>query len=179
MGKFSLDELNKDSDDILYVDYVDESMLPDIQALVSRDLSEPYSVFTYRYFLHACPDLCICAYAKSSDATNAGGRGAMIGTIVCRVDQEESFSKGYVAMLTVANAYRKRGIGIKLASAGIERMVMKGCEEICLEAEATNVGALSLYDKLGFVRDEKLTRYYLNGNDAYRLKMWVDKRPEE
>jgi len=99
----------------------------------------------------------------------------MIGTIVCRVDQEDSFCKGYVAMLTVDNAYRKRGIGIKLASAGIERMVMKGCEEICLEAEATNIGALALYDKLGFVRDEKLTRYYLNGNDAYRLKMWIDK----
>lgn len=24
------------------------------------------------------------------------------------------------------------------------------------------------------MRDEKLTRYYLNGGDAYRLKLWVD-----
>lgn len=27
-------------------------------SLVDRDLSEPYSIFTYRYFLHNWPDLC-------------------------------------------------------------------------------------------------------------------------
>jgi hypothetical protein len=32
-----------------------------------------------------------------------------------------------------------------------------------------------LYEKLGFLRDEKLIRYYLNGGDAFRLKLWVDK----
>lgn len=57
---------------------------------------------------------------------------------------------------------------------GIERMIQMGCNEIVLEAEATNKGALALYEKLGFVRDEKLTRYYLNGNDAFRLKLWID-----
>jgi peptide alpha-N-acetyltransferase len=53
-------------------------------------------------------------------------------------------------------------------------MVFLGCEEITLETEASNSGALKLYEKLGFVRDEKLTRYYLNGGDAYRLKFWID-----
>ena len=42
-----------------------------------------------------------------------------------------------------------------------------------LEAEESNVGALTLYERLGFVRDERLGRYYLNGSDAYRLKLWV------
>lgn len=42
-------------------------------------------------------------------------------------------------------------------------MVCMGCEEITLETEASNKTALTLYEKLGFVRDEKLTRYYLNG----------------
>ena len=36
----------------------------------------------------------------------------------------------------------------------------------------TNIGALRLYEGLGFVRDKRLHRYYLNGNDAYRLKVW-------
>jgi peptide alpha-N-acetyltransferase len=44
----------------------------------------------------------------------------------------------------------------------------------CYYIQATNKGALTLYEKLGFVRDEKLTRYYLNGNDAFRLKLWID-----
>ena len=29
--------------------------------------------------------------------------------------------------------------------------------------QSTNLGALALYEKLGFARDEKLARYYLNG----------------
>lgn len=45
--------------------------------------------------------------------------------------------------------------------------------QIVLETEATNASALRLYEALGFVRDKRLARYYLNGNDAYRLKLWV------
>jgi hypothetical protein len=39
-------------------------------------------------------------------------------------------------------------------------------------AQITNSGALRLYEGLGFVRDKRLHRYYLNGNDAFRLKVW-------
>jgi peptide alpha-N-acetyltransferase len=42
-----------------------------------------------------------------------------------------------------------------------------------LETEVTNESALRLYEALGFVRDKRLPKYYLNGNDAYRLKCWV------
>lgn len=62
--------MSADDDDILYVDYTDESMLQEIQILVAKDLSEPYSVFTYRYFLHSWPSLCVCVYSK-----NENGRG--------------------------------------------------------------------------------------------------------
>ena len=41
-----------------------------------------------------------------------------------------------------------------------------------LETEVTNNVALTLYEKLGFARDERLFKYYLNGIDAYRLKLW-------
>lgn len=49
--------------------------------------------------------------------------------------------------------------------------------QVTLEAETVNVGAVRLYEKLGFVRDKKLPRYYLKGTDAWRLKLWLD-RPE-
>lgn len=32
-----------------------------------------------------------------------------------------------------------------------------------MNMKSTNLGALNLYEKLGFARDEKLARYYLNG----------------
>lgn len=46
-----------------------------------------------------------------------------------------------------------------------------------LEAEVTNKGALALYGRLGFIRAKRLFRYYLNGVDAFRLKLLFP-RPE-
>lgn len=38
--------------EILYRPYASEKDLPDIMELVQRELSEPYIIYTYRYFLH-------------------------------------------------------------------------------------------------------------------------------
>ena len=48
-----------DADEILYVPYASESQMPDIMRLMKADLSEPYSIYTYRYFIHNWPELCI------------------------------------------------------------------------------------------------------------------------
>jgi hypothetical protein len=29
---------------------------------------------------------------------------------------------------------------------------------------------------MGFVKDEKMSKYYLNNGDAYRLKLWIEKK---
>lgn len=38
--------------EIVYRQYVGESDLPHIMALVQSELSEPYVIYTFRYFLH-------------------------------------------------------------------------------------------------------------------------------
>jgi peptide alpha-N-acetyltransferase len=38
-----------------------------------------------------------------------------------------------------------------------------------LETEFDNLAALSLYESLGFIREKRLYRFYLNGKDAFRL----------
>ncbi|KAK4482882.1 hypothetical protein RD792_010055 [Penstemon davidsonii] len=53
----------------------------------------------------------------------------------------------------------------------IKVMMDSGCDEVTLEAEVTNKGALALYGRLGFIRAKRLFRYYLNGVDAFRLKL--------
>jgi N-alpha-acetyltransferase 30 len=154
------------STDIIYANYKDESYLPALQTLVAKDLSEPYSVYTYRYFLHKWPELCICVFDVVSNV--------MIGCIVCKSEFVNDCMQGYIAMLTVSDSHRKRGIGSKLAQEGIRRMKEAGCSEIVLETEVSNLGALALYNKLGFVREERLARYYLNNGDAFRLKYYID-----
>lgn len=43
---------------IRYVNYQSEAQMPDIIQLIQRDLSEPYSIYTYRYFINNWSKLC-------------------------------------------------------------------------------------------------------------------------
>jgi hypothetical protein len=72
----------------------------------------------------------------------------------------------------------KNQTGSALARMAIQAMADAGAEEVALEAEVTNLGALALYRALGFLRDKRLHRYYLSGNDAYRLKLQLPLTPE-
>lgn len=153
-----------DSGQISYLGYDSESQMPDIMRLIQKDLSEPYSIYTYRYFIHNWPKLCFLAL----DGNHC------VGAIVCKLDVHKKHSRrGYIAMLAVDEKYRKRKIGSNLVLKAIDAMVEDSADEVVLETEITNKPALRLYENLGFVRDKRLFRYYLNGVDALRLKLWL------
>ena len=61
--------------------------------------------------------------------------------------------------------------GSSLAKSAIVEM-RKSCDEVALEAETTNTAALRMYERLGFLKDQRLPKYYLSGSDAFRLKLW-------
>ena len=150
---------------ISFIQYRDETQMPLIMRLIQKDLSEPYSIYTYRYFIHNWPNLCFLAMAEGGDC---------VGAIVCKLDMHKKVTKrGYIAMLAVDSNYRKRKIGSTLVKKAIEAMVEDEADEVVLETEITNKPALKLYENLGFVRDKRLFRYYLNGVDASRLKLWL------
>lgn len=44
-------------------------------------------------------------------------------------------------------------------------------EEVVLETETDNVTALRFYRRLGFIKEKRMFRFYLNGKDAFRLKL--------
>lgn len=158
----SADDMSKAP--ISYVVYESELQMPDIMRLIQKDLSEPYSIYTYRYFIHNWPHLCYMAHVS----------GECVGAIVCKLDYHKKIAKrGYIAMLAVDSKVRKRKIGSTLVRMAIEAMIAQDADEIVLETEITNKPALRLYENLGFVRDKRLFRYYLNGVDALRLKLWL------
>ncbi|KAM3407861.1 hypothetical protein ACQJBY_001287 [Aegilops geniculata] len=104
---------------------------------------------------------------KAFDAND----GKCVGTVVCKMGEHRGAFRGYIAMLVVLKPYRGRGIATELVTRAIRVMMESGCEEVTLEAEVTNKGALALYGRLGFIRAKRLYRYYLNGVDAFRLKL--------
>ncbi|XP_017756905.1 PREDICTED: N-alpha-acetyltransferase 30-like isoform X2 [Eufriesea mexicana] len=149
---------------IRYVSYTSELQMPNIMKLIQKDLSEPYSIYTYRYFIYNWPKLCFLAMHGDE----------CVGAIVCKLDiHRKVVKRGYIAMLAVNVKYRKQKIGSNLVRIAIQAMVEDDAGEVVLETEITNRPALRLYENLGFVRDKRLFRYYLNGVDALRLKLWL------
>ena len=56
-------------DKVTYVQYQSELQMPDIMRLIQKDLSEPYSIYTYRYFIHNWPMLCFLVSSYHMNAT--------------------------------------------------------------------------------------------------------------
>jgi peptide alpha-N-acetyltransferase len=98
---------------------------------------------------------------------------SLIGVVICKLEMHTSHSaptlRGYIAMLAVSSQYRGHGVATALVKMAIDAMTQRHADEIVLETEETNIPAMRLYERLGFLRSKKLHRYYLNGNSAYRL----------
>ncbi|KAH8823846.1 acyl-CoA N-acyltransferase [Flagelloscypha sp. PMI_526] len=152
---------------IAYRPYV-ESDLPHVMSLVQSELSEPYVIYTFRYFLYQWPHLAFLAYPDDPNDHRP------IGAIVCKQSTHKNLAnRGYIAMLSVDKLWRKRGIASSLVRHSLEAMKANGVEEIVLETEYDNHAALGLYESLGFIREKRLHRFYLNGKDAFRLILTV------
>ncbi|KAJ5616348.1 hypothetical protein N7537_001462 [Penicillium hordei] len=154
--------------DLRYVRYEnsrENEYVAAMRQLISKDLSEPYSIYVYRYFLYQWGDLCFLAMDDKDE---------MVGVVVSKLEpHRDGPLRGYIAMLAVREEYRGRGIATKLVRMAIDAMIERDADEIVLETEITNTGAMKLYERLGFLRSKQLHRYYLNGNSAYRLVLYL------
>lgn len=96
------ESLPSELDNIEYRQYRDERDLGVVMELVDNELSEPYHIFTYRFFLHNWPKLCFLSF----DGEHC------FGTVVCKLEtRSENLQRGYIAMLVVEEKYRKLGVG--------------------------------------------------------------------
>lgn len=150
----------------------EEYDLENIMKLVEEELSEPYNVYTYRYFLFDWPHLTFLVF-PSPTSTRA------IATIICKQDMHRGTNRGYIGMLSVAKEYRRRGIGRKLVEIAVKEMAKRGAKQVMLETEYDNETSLALYDKLGFLREKRLHRFYSNEKDAFRLILPIDTEDED
>jgi ribosomal protein S18 acetylase RimI-like enzyme len=78
-----------------------------------------------------------------------------------------------IETINVDPAFRKKGIGLQLLSAGEEHLRKKGIRKIRLEVSITNHAAIMLYENAGFQKTALLKKYYRydheDSRDAYRM----------
>ncbi|KAM3152251.1 N-alpha-acetyltransferase 30 [Botrytis cinerea] len=160
--------------ELRYIQYehsLEKQYLPSIRALISKDLSEPYSIYVYRYFLYQWGDLCFMALDPSLPLTPTT-TPPLHGILIAKLETHSSHSpptlRGYIAMLAVSSSFRGRGIATKLVKLAIDAMAARGADEIVLETEEGNVAAMRLYERLGFVR----RRFGGKDGNEIEVAMW-------
>jgi peptide alpha-N-acetyltransferase len=111
------------------------------------NLSEPYPIYTYRYFVQKWPELCFLAMYE----------GECIGCVVSKLENQRKKDsalvryRGYIAMLAVDPTRRRCGLGRKLVQISIDAMKKANADEVILETELENQAALNLYHCKYFV----------------------------
>ena len=132
--------------ELRYIQYdpdKENSYLPTIRDLISKDLSEPYSIYVYRYFLYQWGDLCYmvfisflcwfydcdCSLLHLKQAEDQAGN--LIGVVVCKLEPHRGGPlRGYIAMLAVEKRHRGKGIATKLVCMAVDAMIAKGADEV-------------------------------------------------
>ena len=80
-----------------------------------------------------------------------------------------SSSSAHLTAIAVVERERGRGIGERLLDA-VERMVhARGVRSLMLVTAESNLAALDLFVRRGFVRADNLPEYYARGQNAVRL----------
>lgn len=102
--------------------------------------------------------------------------GTTVGYIMCRIERGLSnlttfkfIKKGHVISIAVLSEYRRLGVGYALLLNAMRGALNYGASEIFLEVRISNVPAVNLYRLMGFEVVQQLSRYYTDGETAYRM----------
>lgn len=142
---------------VKYVQYHSDkevAYLSAIRQLISKDLSEPYSIYVYRYFLYQWGDLCflvrefrplakfapistpILIYTVPKKALDP--EETLLGVVVSKLETHRGGNlRGYIAMLAVREEHRGKGVATKLVRMAIDAMIEKDADEVSLDVNRT------------------------------------------
>lgn len=91
------------------------------------------------------------------------------GVIIGYCDLWITYEQAQIANIAVSGEYGHHGFGSEMMDHCIERAQECGCENVSLEVRTSNVKALGLYEKYGFIKVALRKNYYEDGEDAYLM----------
>ncbi len=131
-------------------------------------LPENYPEYFFRSLYNNCPDGFLVAIVEDK----------VIGYIMCRLEVSYSLFKkikwAHIVSIAVDERYRRKGVGTALIKGVIKNLADK-VDGFYLEVRVSNKPAINLYEKMGFEITKRISKYYMDGEDAYLMTKWVSK----
>ncbi len=84
-----------------------------------------------------------------------------------------SRTESRILMLAVDPLYRGKGYGGILYREMQRQCAIKGMRVIALEVRVSNQAAIRFYEKMGFQIAGRISKYYSNGEDAFRMQLFL------
>ncbi len=143
-----------------------------MQACNLHNLPENYQMKYYMYHALSWPELLYVAEADD---------GKIVGYVMAKMEDEDLEKDepvhGHITSISVLRSHRKLGIATKLMRASQFAMRTIYDAEYCsLHVRVGNRAALALYkDTLGFEVVKVEDKYYADGEDAYDMRVYLNK----
>lgn len=90
----------------------------------------------------------------------------VVGYILFWIVEED---RGHIISLAVDQNYKRQKIGSKLINTAIARFASFNIFKITLEVKTQNKEAFDFYKAIGFKIDKKVSKYYEDGSDAFKM----------
>lgn len=91
-------------------------------------------------------------------------------TLIAFITYQLSFEQADINDVIVNPSFRRLGIATNLIERCCQNLAKQGVKTVFLEVRASNIPAISLYKKLGFVELSVRKKYYSDGENALILK---------
>lgn len=103
------------------------------------------------------------------------GTGRLVGYICPMIILDE----GHILDVAVHLDFRGHGLGKMLVEKALAICHERGAEFVSLEVRPSNIDAISLYRRLGFIETGRRRRYYHDGEDAILMEyIFTDKEED-
>jgi [ribosomal protein S18]-alanine N-acetyltransferase len=120
-------------------------------------LGDSYTRHTFNFLLSEPNGLAMCVLTPSEK---------IVAFIVVMVNSDGA---GHVTTLGVAPEHRRRGLAEKLLQWAEEALRKREINLVRLEVRVSNIAAQKLYKNLGYAAVQRLSHYYVNGDDGFLM----------
>jgi [ribosomal protein S18]-alanine N-acetyltransferase len=148
------------------IDLMNKADLPEILAIERESFPTPWTVGMFKKELESTHSFCLCVRINSADKT------IVAAYIIFWLIADEA----HLHNLAVRKEYRGKGLGFNLMEAMKEIAVKNQAVAQTLEVRESNIEAIKLYQKCGFVVKGTRPLYYTDTHEDAMI-MWADINP--
>lgn len=120
-------------------------------------LGDSYTRHTFNFLLSEPNGLAMCALMPDEK---------IVAFIVTMVNEDGA---GHITTLGVAPEHRRRGLAQRLLARAEEALRKRSVNLVRLEVRVNNIAAQKLYKDLGYAAVQRLSHYYVNGDDGFLM----------